>query len=1320
MNCPLCERSTSTSVFARNDTAVAVPDGFPLTQGHTLVIPKRHQANIFDLSEAEQRDLLHLVGVVRIRLTEDLNPDGFNIGINVGRAAGQTLDHAHIHVIPRTKGDVKDPRGGVRWVIPTKANYWDPPTSSDGSGTELLPGGNDRMLRAVCVRLSDKAFDRIDLVVSFVMSSGLDLVGEALREALARGAHVRVLTTDYLRITDGAALLRFLDWAEDHPDRLSVRVFHDDSTSFHPKGYIFWSSGSGLTQAIVGSSNLSASGLRGGIEWNVVTEQAKAMRDAFNAIWNDGRSQALTREWALEYGRTKPMYGVGNDQVAPPEVPQKVEPRPVQQEALERLAQARREGYKAGLVVMATGLGKTYLAAFDSRQYPRVLFVAHRDEILRQSRDSFRRVRPDADLGLYHGDEKTPDAAIVFASVQTLARHLDAFAPNAFDYVVVDEFHHASAGSYRRVLDHFKPAFLLGLTATPDRLDGADLLALCANKLVYDCNLVEGIRRNELCPFEYFGVKDVVDFEPIPWKNGKFDEQALTRAVETQERADQSLREWRKRGGRRTLAFCCTITHADYMARHFAAAGVRCVSVHSGASSSPRAAAVEALEKGEIDVLFSVEVFNEGLDVPAIDTVLMLRPTESPVIFLQQLGRGLRRADESKVLKVIDFIGNHRSFLLKPRTLLSLGMSASPGPSGILNAMQKGDFKLPEGCKVHYELDVVDMFKELLRLSSDNQAELWCREVFEETGLRPSAAQVSRAGFNPVSLRKNHGSWFDFLKVSGMLSAAETQALNGEGGEFLKALEIEPITKSYKLVTLRALIHEGALMKGLDAAQLSQTAYDLMRRDPRLLRDVETKEIPNPAQVDPATWNKYWRGMPLAAWTGKLKGQAGRWFHMRGEEFAPRFKVAPDAQEPFQAMTAEVVEWRLQQYLLRKVPLSEGLIRCKVFHNSGSPIILLAGANRARLPEGANVEFVADGATYRGDFMKIAMNVARVPAEKGNALPGLLRGWFGPSAGTNGTDHNVLFEEAEGRWTLKADTAERVGSDPNKAILPFYPDYAVACGAFLGLTKGNRPEVTQSLSASLLDGNDPADHFLVIARGDSMDGGSRPIGHGDRLLMRWIRDQSRADLDGTVVLVDRGQAQGTNAALKRLIRVGRGFELRSDNPAVQPISGDSTTKVIATLVKRLDQGDFNPIASYLHQEFRREDIPALYGLRYSPGNWNSGHVSIPGRAILLTTLSKDSMREGGEYTDHLEGPDRLVWSSQTSTAAEGKKGKELLQCIDNGTEIHVWLRRRKSDVAFVYCGLAAPLKHEGERPIHITWRLLTPISEELLKRFGQS
>jgi len=203
-------------------------------------------------------------------------------------------------------------------------------------------------------------------------------------------------------------------------------------------------------------------------------------------------------------------------------------------------------------------------------------------------RDVFRRVQPDGDFGLYYGGERRPDARVVFASVQTLARRLDTFAPDAFDYVVVDEFHHAAAASSRKVLDHFTPAFLLGLTATPERMDGADLLALCGDHLVYQCDLVEGIRRQELVPFSYWGVADSVDFTPIPGRNARFDPDALSRAVETNERAQQAVDEWRARAGSRTLAFCVSTRHADFMAEFFTAHGVACAAAHSGPTSAPR------------------------------------------------------------------------------------------------------------------------------------------------------------------------------------------------------------------------------------------------------------------------------------------------------------------------------------------------------------------------------------------------------------------------------------------------------------------------------------------------------------------------------------------------------------------------------------------------------------------------------------------------------------------------------------------------------------------------------------------------------------
>ena len=219
------------------------------------------------------------------------------------------------------------------------------------------------------------------------------------------------------------------------------------------------------------------------------------------------------------------------------------DPHGIQKEALEALEKSRAAGDRAGLVVLATGLGKTWLSAFDSEKFKRVLFVAHREEILRQARATFRSIRPEASLGLYTGTEKLPDADVLFASIQTLgrARHLERFAEDAFEYIIVDEFHHAAAATYRRLIDHFEPEFLLGLTATPERTDGADLLALCGENLVYRCDLIDGVNQELLSPFRYFGSPDDVDFANIPWRSGRFDPEALENAVTTEARAENAL-----------------------------------------------------------------------------------------------------------------------------------------------------------------------------------------------------------------------------------------------------------------------------------------------------------------------------------------------------------------------------------------------------------------------------------------------------------------------------------------------------------------------------------------------------------------------------------------------------------------------------------------------------------------------------------------------------------------------------------------------------------------------------------------------------------
>jgi len=285
--------------LAANDSAFVMADRFPVSPGHSLVVPRRVIATWWEATDGGRTDILALVDEAKRRLDTELQPDGYNVGFNAGAAAGQTVTHLHVHVIPHYCGDVSDPRGGVRHVIPGKGNYLQPAAES-----HALVDGQERLLRDDLLRcLCDPRFDRVDLLVSFVMKSGLDLVHGGLVDALDRGAKIRVLTTDYLTVTDADALARLLDLAEVRPEAVATRVFHDPATSFHPKAYLFWSADGAVAATFVGSNNLSTSGIAGGIEWAIGTDQAAPLLAAFERLWSDPRSRPLTHDLLAEYRR---------------------------------------------------------------------------------------------------------------------------------------------------------------------------------------------------------------------------------------------------------------------------------------------------------------------------------------------------------------------------------------------------------------------------------------------------------------------------------------------------------------------------------------------------------------------------------------------------------------------------------------------------------------------------------------------------------------------------------------------------------------------------------------------------------------------------------------------------------------------------------------------------------------------------------------------------------------------------------------------------------------------------------------------------------
>lgn len=631
------------------------------------------------------------------------------------------------------------------------------------TGGGLIRGEDDPILGHL-IRHIDAAL-HVDLAVAFALESGVALLQPYLQDLLDRGGRLRLVVGDYLDVTEPSALHRLMDLE----GQVARHIFETQGGSFHVKAWVFHAQGGG--NAIVGSSNLTRTALTNGVEWNLATgsdrQRWQEVSAAFDALLRHPRVRPLTADWIEGYASRRSRVALPDQaaKIAEESPPDPVpDPHPIQAEALAALGAIRDDGAGAGLVVLATGLGKTWLAAFDSREFDRVLFVAHREEILTQAMATFRRIRPGARFGRYDGSAKDDGAEILFASIQTLGRtsHLERFAADRFDYIVVDEFHHAAAATYRRLLDHFTPRFLLGLTATPERTDGGDLLHLCDHTLVYRCDLFEGITRGLLSPFHYWGVPDPVDYAQIPWRSSHFDEAELTRALATQTRAQNALEQFRLRGAGPALGFCCTVAHADFMADAFRAAGVRAVAVHSGPGTAPRQSSLDALARGELDIVFAVDMFNEGVDVPAIGTVLMLRPTESAIIWLQQLGRGLRKAEGKDALHVIDYIGNHRSFLTKARALLS----APEGDRALdarLEAVLSGEAPLPPGCDVTYDLEAVDILRALLRSREiDDDMEAFFVDFRLRHGRRPTALEVWMSDFDPRA--PGHGGWIGFLQ----------------------------------------------------------------------------------------------------------------------------------------------------------------------------------------------------------------------------------------------------------------------------------------------------------------------------------------------------------------------------------------------------------------------------------------------------------------------------------------------------------------------------------------------------------------------------
>lgn len=623
--------------------------------------------------------------------------------------------------------------------------------------------------------------DGVDLICAFVKWHGMRTLEAQLARLRERGVPFRVITTTYLGSTDIKAL-----------DRLArefgaeIRVQYDPRrTRLHAKGWLFRRN-SGFDTAYVGSSNLTVTALVDGAEWNVrlSAKATPTLLDKFSATfesyWHSDEyapydpddaldRDRLTRALATASGATPTTLLVSGLEVRP---------YPHQQHILDALdAERTLHDRHRNLVIAATGTGKTVVAALDYRELarrtpltrPSLLFVAHRSEILEQALRTYREVLGDGTFGeLWVGKHTPSDWRHVFASVQMLATKVGDIAPDAYDVVVIDEFHHAQAPTYRRLLDHLQPRELLGLTATPERSDGTDVRAYFDGRTAAELRVWDAIAEDLLSPFHYFGIADGTDLRAVDWRAGRYSDAALdnlytgndARARIVLTHVNDKITDPTRM---RALGFCAGVAHAEYMARVFRDAGLAAVAVTGHTPTADRHRSIAALRAGEIQAIFTADLFNEGVDIPEVDTVLFLRPTESATLFLQQLGRGLRLAPGKAVLSALDFVGHHRAEF---RADLRFRALTGATRATLQRDIEKGFPFLPSGCQIVLDRvvqqQVLDNVRGYLTMTWPRlRAELTAhptpqlRTFLEATGIE--LPQVIRADKSWTTLRRAAG-----------------------------------------------------------------------------------------------------------------------------------------------------------------------------------------------------------------------------------------------------------------------------------------------------------------------------------------------------------------------------------------------------------------------------------------------------------------------------------------------------------------------------------------------------------------------------------